>query len=102
MQVFECSETGNNRYNLAALYAQKAAHSGLTSEEHEMAVKSFEEANRMYRIHEENGPKKIRNIIRTSNRQIMFLLKGSRSEFPEIKYVNMKIYGLYVYIYAHL
>ena len=91
MQVFECSETGNNRYNLAALYAQKAAHCGLTSEEYKLTEESFEEAIRMYRLHEENGPKKIRNIIRTSNRQILFYLKGSRSKFPNLKYVNMKI-----------
>ena len=92
MQVFECSETANNRYNLAALYAQKAACCALTSEEHKQAVECFQDAIRMYNIHEENEPRKYRNIIRTSSRQILFLLRGSRSKSPEIKYVvNAKI-----------
>ena len=85
MQVSECAETGNNRYNQAALYAQKAAHCGLTSEEHKQAVDGFEDAIRMYSTHEVFEPKKNRNIIRTSNRQISFLLKASRSKSPEIK-----------------
>ncbi|XP_028403861.1 uncharacterized protein LOC114526455 isoform X2 [Dendronephthya gigantea] len=90
MKVFECSETGNNRYNLAALYAQKAAHCRLTSEEYKLTVESFEDAIRMYKLHEKNGPKRIRNIIRTSNRQILFYLKGSRSNFPDL---NLEVSG---------
>ena len=98
MQVFECSETGNNRYNLAALYTQKAAQFGqcLTSEERKLTEKSFQEAIRMYKTHEENESKKIRNIIRTSNRLICLYLGASRDQFPDMKYGNIETISVFL------
>ncbi|XP_068741172.1 uncharacterized protein [Montipora capricornis] len=76
-------ETAVNRYNAAALLAERSAAVGLTSDEEHLAERLFEEVAGIWAEQKENESK--RCVIRSMNRLIMFLLKTSRTKFPDLR-----------------
>ncbi|XP_068691646.1 uncharacterized protein [Montipora foliosa] len=76
-------ETAVNRYNAAALLAEKSAAVGLTSDEEHLAERLFQEVAGIWAQQKENESK--RCVIRSMNRLIMFLLKTSRTKFPDLR-----------------
>lgn len=91
--IFQClepaflnEETAVNRYNEAALLAEKSAAFGITTEERREAERLFEEVAEIWRQQKEN--ESMRDVIRSYNRMITFFLKTSRTKFPDLRYVQ--------------
>ena len=78
-------ENAVNRYNAAALLAEKSADVGLTDEEGQKAERLFEEVAEIGSQMKENDS--MRCVIRGYNRMIMYFLKTSRARFPDLRYV---------------
>lgn len=76
-------ETAVNCYNAAALLAEKSAAVGITPAEELLAERLFEEACGFWIQQKEN--ESMRCVNRTLNRLILFLLKASRTKFPDMR-----------------
>lgn len=81
--AFLNEETAVNRYNAAALLAEKAAAVGITPDEELLTERLFDEVGGIWTQQEEN--ESMRCVIRSLNRLIMFLLKTSRTKFPDMR-----------------
>ena len=79
-------ENAVNRYNAAALLAEKSAAVGLTADEEQKAERLFEEVAEIWAQQKENDS--MRCVIRGYNRMIMYFLKTSRARFPDLRYVR--------------
>ena len=75
-----------NRYNAAALLAEKSAVVGITPAEELLTERLFEDVGRIWTQQKEN--ESMRCVIRSFNRLIMFLLKASRAKFPDLRYAG--------------
>ena len=78
-------ETAVNRYNAAALMAEKSATFDLTPEEEREVERLFEEVAGIWSQQRENET--LRCVIRSYNRMITYFLKTSRSAFPDLRFV---------------
>lgn len=76
-------ENAVNRYNAAALLAEKSAAVGLTADEEQKAERLFEEVAEIWAQQKENDS--MRCVIRGYNRMIMYFLKTSRARFPDLR-----------------
>jgi len=76
-------ETAVNRYNAAALLAEKSAAVGLTPNEESEAERLFEEVAGIWTQQKEN--ESMRCVIRSYNRMITYFLKTSRTKFPDLR-----------------
>jgi len=81
-----CEETAVNKYNMAALLAEKSAAVGITIEEAREVERLFEDVVRIWAQQQENGS--MRCINRMNIRRISYHLKSSRPKFPDLKYVK--------------
>ena len=79
-------ETAVNKYNMAALLAEKSAAVGITTEEAREVERLFEGVVRIWAHQQDNGS--MRCINRMNIRRISYHLKASRPKFPDLKYVN--------------
>ena len=77
-----------NRYNVAALLAEKSAAVGITTDEGREAERLFEEVAEIWRQQKEN--ESMRDVIRSYNRMITFFLQTSRTRFPDLRYVQKR------------
>ena len=78
-------ETAVNKYNMAALLAEKSAAVGITTEENREVEQLFEDVVRIWTQQEDNGS--IRCIMRSNIRRINYHLKTTRTKFPDLRYV---------------
>ena len=74
-----------NRYNAAALLAEKSAAVGITPNEEREAERLFEEVAGIWTQQKEN--ESMRCVIRSYNRMITYFLKTSRTKFPDLRCV---------------
>ena len=79
-------ETAVNRYNQAALLAEKSAAVGITPEEERKVERLFEEVPGIWTQQKDN--ESMRCVIRSFNRMITYFLKTSRTTFPDLGYVQ--------------
>ena len=75
-----------NRYNAAALLAEKSAAVGITTDEDREVERLFEEVAEIWSQQKEN--ESMRCVIRSYNRMITYFLKTSRTKFPDLRYVK--------------
>ncbi|XP_020612936.1 uncharacterized protein LOC110051255 isoform X1 [Orbicella faveolata] len=75
-------ETAVNKYNMAALLAEKSAAVGITTEEAREVERLFEDVVRIWAHQQENGS--MRCINRMNIRRISYHLKSSRPKFPDL------------------
>ena len=85
--AFLSEENAVNRYNAAALLAEKSADVGLTADEERNAERLFEKSAEIWSQQEENT-ERIRGVIMVYNRMIVYYLKTSRTRFPDLRYVQ--------------
>jgi len=76
-------ETAVNRYNAAALLAEKSADVGITADEEINAQRLFEEVAGFWSQLKENESM-MRYVIRSHNRMTTYFLKTSRTRFPDL------------------
>lgn len=86
--AFLSEENAVNRYNAAALLAEKSAVVALTAEEERNAERLFEEVAEIWS--QQEGNDNLRFVIRGYNRMIMYFLKTSRTRFPDLRYVQQE------------
>ena len=88
-------ETAVNRYNVAALLAEKSAAIGITSEEAREFERLCEDVVRIWTNQQDNGS--MRCINRMSIRKINYHLKTTRTKFPDLRYANNESEDWFLY-----
>lgn len=97
--AFLSEESAVNRYNAAALLAEKSAAVGITTEEERCAERMFQEVPGIWSQQKEN--ESMRCVIRSFNRMITYFLRTSRTKFPDLRYEQTSLWTWQSQNYAY-